>query len=270
MIDWRTPSEKVLSHDASTLERVAGGPIDVAITLGSGLSSSLRDRFTHQVVPYDELLGIPVAPLLGHTGEALVGSWHGKRVAAFAGRVHLYQGFSPQQVTMHVRLAKASGARAVILTNAAGSLNESFRPGDAMLISDHINLTGRNPLIGLPLENPFTDMADAYSPRLRDAVRSASRASHRLREGVYAGLLGPTYETAAEARYLRTIGADAVGMSTVLETILARTIGLEVLGISLLTNMVAAKDTSHGEVTAAGAEASSRFAELLEAAVAAV
>lgn len=270
MIDWRTPSEKVLSHDASTLEQAAGGPIDVAITLGSGLSSALRDRFTHRSVPYDELLGIPVAPLRGHAGEALVGTWGGKRVVAFAGRVHLYQGFSAQQVTMHVRLAKAAGAATMIVTNAAGGLNTQFVPGDIMAITDHINLTGRNPLIGLPLENPFTDLSTAYDPALIEAVRNAAQSQHRLREGVYAGLLGPTYETPAEARYLRTIGADAVGMSTVLETILARTLEMRVLGLSLITNIVAAPNTSHAEVTAVGAEAASRVADLLEAAVHAV
>lgn len=264
MIDRRSPNDKLLAHDANILEGTAGGPIDVAIILGSGLSSALRDRFKATSIPYDLLLGFPTASLVGHAGEALVGTWKGKRIAAFAGRVHLYQGFSPIQVTVNVRLAAAAGAKMIVVTNAAGSVNPEFQPGDLMLISDHINLTGRNPLIGFPIDNPFVDMTDAYSSRLRAMVKGLAKPEHRLREGVYAGLLGPTYETGAEARYLRTIGADAVGMSTVLETIFARTIGMGVLGVSLITNMVAAPNTSHAEVTEVGHEASPRLAELLE------
>src|SRR5580658_2393151 len=217
MIDRRSPNDKLLAVDASRIEDSAGGPIDLAIILGSGLSSALRDAFKHVSITYDTLLGMPVATLRGHAGEVLVGTWQGKRVAAFAGRVHLYQGFSPVQVTTGVRLAHAAGARMVILTNAAGSLRDDVQPGDIMMITDHINLTGRNPLIGWPHDNPFVDMADAYSARLRAIVKSVAKPEHRLREGIYAGLLGPNYETAAEANYLRTIGADAVGMSTVLE-----------------------------------------------------
>lgn len=264
MIDRRSPNDKLLAHDASVLEAAAGGRIDVAIVLGTGLSSALRDRFAATSIPYDKLLGFPVASLLGHAGEALVGTWQGKRVAAFAGRVHLYQGFSPQQVTVNVRLAKAAGATCVVLTNAAGALNTAFAPGDLMMISDHINLTGRNPLIGIPIDNPFIDMMDAYSPRLRELFKAGATADDRVREGVYAGLLGPNYETPAEARYLRTIGADAVGMSTVLETIAARAHGLGVLGISTITNIVAAPDTKHSDVTHVAASAAQRLAELLE------
>lgn len=264
MLDRRSPNDKLLAHDASVLESAAGGPLDVAIVLGTGLSSALRDRFTCNVISYDKLLGFPVASLLGHAGEALVGTWQGKRVVAFAGRVHLYQGFSPQQVTVNVRLARAAGARCVVLTNAAGALNTAFAPGDLMLVSDHINLTGRNPLIGAPMENPFVDMMDAYSPRLRELFRAGATAEDRLREGVYAGLLGPNYETPAEAAYLRTIGADAVGMSTVLETISARALGLGVLGVSMITNIVAAPDTKHSDVTNVAAASAPRLATLLE------
>ncbi|MGA7569742.1 MAG: hypothetical protein WCA80_02935, partial [Candidatus Aquilonibacter sp.] len=147
MIDRRSPNDKLLSVDASRVEETAGGPIDLAIILGSGLSSALRDAFAHVSIPYDTLLGMPVATLRGHAGEVLVGTWQGKRVAAFAGRVHLYQGFSPAQVTTNVRLAHAAGARMIVLTNAAGSLSEKLQPGDIMMISDHLNLTGRNPLV---------------------------------------------------------------------------------------------------------------------------
>ncbi|HUA10137.1 MAG TPA: purine-nucleoside phosphorylase [Candidatus Acidoferrales bacterium] len=253
MIDRRSPNDKLLTVDASRLQDAAGGPIECAIILGSGLSSALRDSFAHVSIPYDTLLGMPVATLRGHAGEVLCGTLRGKRVAAFAGRVHLYQGFSPMQVTTGVRLAHAAGARVLILTNAAGSLREDFVQGDVMMIADHINLTGRNALIGWPHENPFVDMADAYSSRLRGIVRSVATPEHRLREGVYAGLQGPNYETAAEAAYLRTIGADAVGMSTVLEAIFARFLGMGVLGFSMITNMVAVPGTSHVDVTEQGA-----------------
>ncbi|HEV7180847.1 MAG TPA: purine-nucleoside phosphorylase [Candidatus Baltobacteraceae bacterium] len=264
MIDRRSPNDKLLAHDASRLEAVAGGPIDIGIVLGSGLSSTLRDRFGATSLPYDTLLGLPVASLRGHAGEALVGTWHGKRLVAFAGRVHLYQGFSPLQVTVNVRLAHAAGAKVMILTNAAGGLNPDFSAGDLMLINDHINLTGRNPLLAWPHENLFVDMVDAYSSRLRGIMKSVAKPEHRLREGVYAGMLGPNYETAAEGRYLRTIGADAVGMSTVLETIFARFLGMGVAGISLITNVVGAAETSHGDVTEQAAQRAPHVADLLE------
>jgi purine-nucleoside phosphorylase len=265
MIDRRAPNDKLLSHDASRIETAAGGPVDVAIVLGSGLSSALRDRFAYTSIPYDTLLGMPVASLSGHAGEALVGTWQGKRIVAFAGRAHLYQGFSPIQVTVNVRLAATAGAKVVVLTNAAGGVNPDFSPGDLMLISDHLNLTGRNPLIGWPHDNPFLDMNDAYSERLRNIVKGIATPAARLREGVYAGMQGPSFETHAEVEYLRRIGADAVGMSTVLEAISARFIGLGVVGISLISNMAGAKDTNHGDVTAIGHERSGALADLIGA-----
>jgi purine-nucleoside phosphorylase len=264
MIDRRSPNDKLLAHDASKVEEAAGGRIDVAIVLGSGLSSALRGVMEHKSLPYDTLLGMPVASLRGHAGEILVGKWKGKRIAAFAGRVHLYQGFSPVQVTTAVRLSHAAGAGMIVLTNAAGALDPDLVPGDLMLIADHINLTGRNPLIGWPHENPFVDMNDAYSARLRSIAKSVALPEHRLKEGVYAGLGGPSYETWAEARYLRTIGAAAVGMSTVLEAIFARFLGLGVLGISMITNIVAAAEgTSHLDVTEQGSRTAPAVADLL-------
>jgi purine-nucleoside phosphorylase len=263
MIDRRSPNDKLLAADATHVQEAAGGPLDAAIVLGSGLSSAFRDAFTHVSIPYDTLLGMPVATLRGHAGEVLAGNMRGKRIAAFAGRVHLYQGFSPSQVTTSVRLAYACGARLVILTNAAGSLRDDLQPGDIMMIKDHLNLTGRNPLIGWPFENPFVDMADAYSPRLRAIVQSVAAPVHRVREGVYAGLQGPNYETVAEAHYLRTIGADAVGMSTVLEAIFARFLSMGVLGFSMITNMVAAPGTSHVDVTELGARTGPVLADLI-------
>lgn len=263
MIDRRSPNDKLLAHDATKIEEAAGGRIDLAIVLGSGLSSALRTEFTHISIPYDGLLGMPTASLRGHAGEVLVGSWHGKRIAAFAGRVHLYQGFSPMQVTTSVRLAQSAGARLIVLTNAAGGLSPELVPGDLMLICDHINLTGRNPLVSWPHENPFVDMTDAYSARLRTLVKSVAEPRHRLKEGVYAGLPGPSYETPAEAAYLRMAGADAVGMSTVLETIFARFLDLGVVGLSMITNAAGAQGTSHAEVTEQGTQSGPLLADLL-------
>jgi purine-nucleoside phosphorylase len=263
MIDRRSPNDKLLAADASRIQEAAGGPLDVAIVLGSGLSSAFREAFTHVSIPYDALLGMPVATLRGHAGEILAGNLRGKKVAAFAGRVHLYQGFSPSQVTTSVRLAHAAGARMMILTNAAGSLREDLQPGDIMMIKDHINLTGRNPLVGWSCENPFVDMADAYSARLRAIAQSVAAPALNLREGVYAGLQGPSYETTAEAHYLRTIGADAAGMSTVLEAIFARFLSMGVLGFSMITNVVAAPGTSHVDVTEQGARTGPVLADLL-------
>jgi purine-nucleoside phosphorylase len=250
--------------DAGRLVEAAGGPIDVAIVLGSGLSSILRDRFTHASIPYDTLVDLPTAAMRGHAAEVLVGTWGGKRVAAFAGRVHLYQGFSPRQITAAVHLAHASGASTMVLTNAAGALHDQLQPGDLMLISDHLNLTGQNPLLGTSDVDPFVQMRDAYASRLRALLRSLARPEHRLREGIYAGVLGPSHETPAEVSYLRRIGADAVGMSTVLETIAARALGMEVLGISVITNAAGSAKSSHEEVVAAGHASGPRLAQLLQ------
>ncbi len=260
MTDRALTIADLIAEDSARLLRHAHGPIDCAIVLGSGLSRALAGKADFNRIRYNEFSGMPIAPLAGHSGEALVGEWNGKRVLAFAGRAHLYQGFSAQQVTFSVALAAAVGAKSLILTNAAGALNESLSAGDLMLISDHINLSGANPLIGSQSENPFVDMQDAYSPRLRAVARSLDA---HLREGVYASVTGPTYETPAEARYLRTLGADAVGMSTVLETIAARARNIEVLGISLITNIVGAPNTNHAEVTSVAADCAPRLATLL-------
>lgn len=242
------------------------GEVDIALVLGSGLSELLggeewAERALFNRVAYADI-GMPVAQLAGHAGHALVGRWHGKRVLAFAGRVHGYQGFEARDVTRNVAIAAEHGAKTLLLTNAAGALNPQFRAGDLMVIADHLNLSGMNPLVGSGLANPFINMTDAYDPLLRKLAHSFDRD---LREGVYAGLLGPTYETPAEARYLRQLGADAVGMSTVLETIAARAKGIDVFGVSLITNAVAAPDTSHAEVTDVAKSAAPRLAALLDA-----
>jgi purine-nucleoside phosphorylase len=216
---------------------------------------------------------MPLPTVPGHAGEALIGELHGRRVIAFSGRFHLYEGRSPLEVTYPVALAAAAGARTIILTNAAGAVNTDYHPGDLMLLTDQINLTGANPLTGphppFGIKDRFVDMVEAYAGQLRDLARHmASEYEIVMQNGVYAGLAGPAYETPAEARYLRTIGADAVGMSTVLETIVARALGCQVVAFSLITNVHNGAKTSHLDVLAAAARGAVSVARLIEGIVA--
>jgi purine-nucleoside phosphorylase len=248
------------------LKKRAGGEIDFAIVLGTGLSGLVSELIHNaKKVPYAEL-GLPRASLVGHAGEAIIGEWHNRRVAAFSGRYHLYQGFDARQVTAQVDLAHGAGAKTIILTNACGGLNPNFNATDLMLITDQINLTGTSPIIGPDDPNPFIEMLGAYDPELADLARKRAAAlGINLREGVYAGLVGPAFETLAEARWLRSI-ADVVGMSTVLETIRARYLKMRVLGFSVITNMVGLP-TSHEEVIAAGNARAGDLARLLDSIV---
>lgn len=257
-----------MKKDSRRLRDLAGGKIDVAIILGSGLSKALDPKVKLARLSYSKFDEMPRASLKGHAGEVLAGSWNGQCVAVFAGRVHLYQGFSAQDVTYNVRLAHAVGASTLIVTNAAGALNPAFAAAELMLITDHINLTGANPLMAQKSKNPFVDMADAYAPHLRQLAKQAAGGPGTLREGVYASVTGPTYETPAEARFLRILGADAVGMSTVLETIQARALGMFVLGFSAITNVVGASDTNHADVTAVAARSGTRLADILDRVIA--
>lgn len=246
------------------MQKAAGGSIDVAIVCGSGLAGGVRARIQNaSEIPYAKL-GAPKTTTPGHFGIAVVGQWVGRRVVAFLGRTHLYNGATPHDVTFFVRLAAASGARTLVLTNAAGGLDPTYTAGDVMLVADHINLTGASP-IERTWSDPFVNMTGAYAPALRDLARDAT-----LREGVYAGVRGPAYETPAECEALRRLGADAVGMSTVLETIAARALGLDVLGLSLITNTTGAtSDVSHAEVLAASEAGSERIAAIVERVLAA-
>ncbi|HEX3549840.1 MAG TPA: purine-nucleoside phosphorylase [Candidatus Elarobacter sp.] len=264
---------KKLQRAADTLREKAGGEIACAIVLGSGFGAALRDRIDGATVPYRKIEGMPEPTVVGHAGEAHVGTLGGKRVVAFSGRFHLYEGRETAEVIYPVLVAAHAGARTFVLTNAAGGLDPTYRPGDVMLIRDQINVTGASPLLGpeLPpgVTMRFTDMADAYAPALRERARVAAfEQGTVLREGVYAGLAGPAYETPAEARYLRTIGADAVGMSTVLETIAARALGRDVLGFSLITNVHGSgAPTSHDEVLEVASRAADDVARLIESIV---
>lgn len=265
--------KKHLEEAAAFIRERARGDIDCAVVLGSGFGGVLRDRIDATAVSYKKLAGMPQPTVPGHAGEALIGELHGRRVVAFAGRFHLYEGRSPLEVTYPVAIAAAAGARTIVLTNAAGAVNTSFHPGDLMLLTDQINLTGTSPLLGpnppFGIKDRFVDMVDAYSRQLRDLARHmASEYEIVMQNGVYAGLAGPAYETPAEARYLRTLGADAVGMSTVLETIVARALHCQVVAFSLITNVHNGGTTSHTDVLAAAARGADSVARLIEGIVA--
>jgi purine-nucleoside phosphorylase len=242
----------------------------VGIVLGSGLGS-LADGIEDPVaIPFEALPGWPVATAPGHVGRLVLGHLAGVPVVALQGRFHVYEGNAAGLVVQPVLLFRQLGASLVILTNAAGGVNPAYGPGTLMIISDHINLTGTSPLIGQNadvLGERFTDLTDVWTPAHRAALRAAGEAEDvAFEEGVYVGLLGPNYETPAEVRMLHTMGADAVGMSTVLEAIAARWVGLEVAGVSLVTNAGAGysgQPLSHEEVLEAGAAAGPRLARVL-------
>ncbi len=237
--------------------RATGIEPRVAIVLGSGLADLAGTVQDAIAVPYTELVALPrTGSVAGHAGRLVCGTLGGVEVMLFQGRVHQYQGVSAREAAYPARLAAGVGCETLVVTNAAGGVAERLTPGDLVLIADHINLTGTSPLTGWPGPEggtPFIPMRDAYDTRLRAEARMAAEAEGvALTEGVYAGLLGPSYETPAEVAYLRRIGADVVGMSTVSEVIAARALGLRVLGFSLVTNAAAGEGLSHDEVLETG------------------
>jgi purine-nucleoside phosphorylase len=243
---------------------------EVGIVLGSGLGGLADDLEDAGAIPFAELPGWPAATAPGHIGRVLLGRLGGRAVVMLQGRFHLYEGNDPGLIVQPMLLFRALGARVVVLTNAAGGLDPSFGPGTLMIMRDHINLTGRNPLIGPNADElgpRFPDMTEAWSPRLREGLHAAAAAEGvEMREGIYVGLTGPTYETPAEVRMLAALGGDAVGMSTVLECIAARWVGLEVCGVSLVTNAGAGYSgapLTHEEVLEAGASAGPRLANVI-------
>lgn len=242
----------------------------VAVVLGSGLGAFADSMDGAQIIPYRDIPEWPQSTAVGHAGNLVVGSVAGVPVAALAGRAHLYEGYTALQAVYGIRTLRALGVESVILTNAAGGVNRDYSPGDLVLISDHINLLGQNPLSGPndPTIGPrFPDMSEAYSKAYRALAREVgSEMGLNLREGVYAAVPGPSYETPAEIRYLRVIGADLVGMSTVPETIAANHMGMEVLGISCVTNHAAGvidKKLDHKEVLEVGERMKSTLIRLL-------
>lgn len=217
---------------------------DLAIILGTGLGSIVKDIENKKKIKYKDIPGFPVSTVVGHAGELIIGDLMGKKILALNGRFHYYEGYPMSEVTFPVRVIKALGIEKIIVTNAAGGMNPDFSAGDLMIIEDHINLMGNNPLIGKNYEEfgpRFPDMSEAYNRDLVNLGKScAKRLGIKVQNGVYAAVSGPTYETPAELRMLRNIGGDAVGMSTVPEVIVANHMNMKVLGISCITDMAIA------------------------------
>ena len=262
--------DKVREAADAVRSRIRDVP-QIGVVLGSGLgdfAGSLADAVT---MPYGDLPHWPVSRVIGHDGKLVIGTVRGRTVAALAGRSHMYEGHGGATVTFAVRALGLLGVRTMILTNAAGGVNTGFSQGALMVIDDHINLMGTNPLVGINDErfgSRFPDMTEVYSARLRRIADKVGRAiGLLLPHGIYVAVLGPSYETPAEIRYLRTIGADAVGMSTVPEAIVARHMGMEVLGVSCITNMAAGvlpKPLDHAEVMETARRIRGQFIALVE------
>lgn len=265
-----------LEHAAAWLQTKTNARPKTGLILGSGLGDfcDLLENATE--VPFSDIPDFPAATVAGHTGAFLFGTYQGTPVAVLRGRIHCYEGYTPQEVVMPVRLMAMLGVKTVILTNAAGGVNKAYKPGALMLLEDHINFCGANPLTGPNLDQlgpRFPDMSDVYCRQLRERVQELALAEQiPLEQGIYLMYGGPSYETPAEIRAFRTLGADAVGMSTVPEAIAANHCGMHVLGISCITNMAAGilpQKLSHAEVVEAAALAKPRFIRLLTLAIAA-
>jgi purine-nucleoside phosphorylase len=263
--------ERVDAAVTAVRARAGSAVPDVAVVLGSGLGD-FADRLTDGVtIPYGELPHWPASKVIGHAGKLVVGTLAGKRVAALAGRVHFYEGHHLATVSFAARVMGRLGVKVLILTNAAGGINVNLKPGTLMVMDDHINLLGSNPLVG-PNEEAwgarFPDMSEVYSARLRGFADEVARAQGlAIGHGVYVAVHGPSYETPAEIRAFRALGADAVGMSTVPEAVVARHMGVEVLGISCITNAAAGvlpQPLNHDEVMEVARAVRGAFAALLE------
>jgi purine-nucleoside phosphorylase len=267
--------DKASEAAAYVKSRAGTRPPEVAVVLGSGLGDFASRVLAPVDLAYADIPHWPASRVIGHAGRLVLGTVAGRRVAALSGRAHFYEGHDMAAVTFAVRAMGLAGVRALILTNAAGGINTSFSQGALMLIDDHINLIGTNPLVGPHDERfgaRFPDMTQVHSQRLRALAGEVARARGiALEHGVYVALHGPSYETPAEIRYLRIIGADAVGMSTVPEAIVARQMGVEVLGISCITNMAAGvlpAPLDHAEVMATAQRVKGAFIGLLEGIIA--
>ncbi|NCB32953.1 MAG: purine-nucleoside phosphorylase [Erysipelotrichia bacterium] len=263
--------EERIRKAASEIRKRTDAAPSIGIVLGSGLSDFARNLENPVSVPFEEIEGMPVSTVAGHRGEFVFGTLNGKTAVVQSGRVHYYEGYSQQEITIPIRVMNLLGVSSIILTNAAGGINTDYRPGDLMLISDHINYSGVNPLRGMNLESfgpRFPDMSDIYTKSLRRNLHEkCAEAGIELREGVYIMYFGPSYETPAEIRAFRTMGADAAGMSTAPEAIVARHAGMQVIGISCITNMAAGildQKLTHEEISAAADKASGIFTKVLK------
>ena len=263
--------EDIQSAAALLRERLGEAPV-CALVLGSGLGGFADELERPIALNYEEIAGFPLSTAPGHVGRFVAGYVEGLKVLAMQGRFHCYEGWDASQIAFPVRVLRAYGVKVLLLTNAAGGVNTDFRPGDFMLIRDHINLSGRNPLVGANDERigpRFPDMSKAYDPALRELAKAAVRdLGIGLHEGVYAWFLGPSFETPAEIRMARTLGADAVGMSTVPEVIAGVHCGMRVLGISCITNLAAGildQPISGDEVLEISAKKRPEFSALVKA-----
>jgi len=257
-------------HAARTIRARSIMDVSIALVLGSGLGAFADELQDATAIPYREIPGFAQSTVEGHAGRLVIGKAAEVPLAALQGRFHYYEGYSSEEVTFPIRVMKLLGARTLILTNAAGAVNVELSPGTLMVISDHMNLLGINPLTGPNDERfgpRFPDLSDVYSRELQDiTIAEANSMDLEIRRGIYAGLSGPSYETPAEIRMVRTLGADAVGMSTVPEAIVARHMGMRVLGISCITNLaagVAEQPIDHHCVVEIGERVRLEFTELL-------
>lgn len=263
-----------LQETAKFIQDKGIGKVEFGLILGSGLGELAEEIEDAVIIDYHEIPHFPVSTVVGHAGRLVYGTLSGKKVLVMQGRFHYYEGHTMQTVTYPVRVMKALGAHSLIVTNAAGGVNKTFTPGDLMLITDHINFMGANPLIGTnddTLGPRFPDMSHAYDALYQQvATETASALDFSLRKGVYMALSGPTYETPAEIRMARAMGADAVGMSTVPEVIAAVHSGLRVLGISCITNLAAGMQANlnHQEVVATTERVKEQFKSLVKAVLA--
>lgn len=265
---------KRIEQAARTIE-AACGKAEIGLILGSGLGDSITSLQNTRTIAFEDVPGFPVSTVTGHRGEWVSGDLHGKRVFVMRGRFHFYEGYDAKDVVLPVRVMKLLGVHTLIVTNAAGGVNAAFAPGDLMLLTDMINFSGKNPLMGANLDafGPrFPDMSEAFDKSLRAlALSCAKKQNLALQQGVYMWFSGPSFETPAEIRMARVLGADAVGMSTVPEVITARHSGMRVLGISCITNMAAGmldQPLNHQEVLETGERVRASFAKLVEEIVA--
>lgn len=252
--------------------RLGGRNPKTALILGSGLGSVADGIENPLIIPYEEIEGFPKSTVAGHRGQMVVGSVGGREVLCLQGRFHLYEGHAPSVIAEVVQALKSAGIEELVVTNAAGSLNPAFAPGEIMMISDHINFSGRNPLVGPNNDDAgprFVDMSNAYDAGLREKARKTAAAKKiKLNEGIYLMVLGPNFETAAEIRAFRSLGADAVGMSTVPEVIAAVHCGIKVIAFSAITNYGTGMQNgalSHEETLAGAAEAAGSLTALIRA-----
>jgi purine-nucleoside phosphorylase len=250
------------------------GQIDTLVVLGSGLGFFADNLIDPISIKYSDIPHLPQSTVVGHAGRFVVGKCGDSLIGVMAGRLHYYEGYSLEEVTLPIRIAGIAGVRNLVITNAAGGLNPHFQAGDFMIITDHLNLLGNNPLCGKNDERfgpRFPDMTTAYYPLFQDLVRQeAEQVGVTMHQGVYAAITGPSYETPAEIRMLRTLGADAIGMSTVPEVIVARHMGMRVLGISFISNLAAGitgEPLDHEEVLKLSAQNSQKFATVLQRAI---